>query len=84
MREVSRAIYYWYTMPTDIRLANGLKGREWALSEEAGMSADQMCARFSTAVNKVIEHWVAPKRFSLYNVEKEIEKGKEKLTGISI
>jgi glycosyltransferase involved in cell wall biosynthesis len=84
IRDISRAIYYWYVTPSNIRLSNGLEGRKWALSEEAGMSAEQMCTRFSTAVSKVMQNWVAPKRFSAYNVQEEIEKGKEKLTGISI
>lgn len=84
IREVSRAIYHWYATPADIRVQNGLKGREWALSEEAGMSAEQMCTKFSAAVTKVMDNWVAPPRFLLYNVQTEIEKGKEKLTGISI
>lgn len=84
VREVSRAIYDWYVVDPQTRKERGLAGREWAMSEEAGLTAEMMCNRFITATSRVLENWVAPKRFSLYNVEKEIEKTKNRLTGISI
>ena len=84
IRDVSKAIMYWYSTDADRRKECGLAGREWAISEEAGFTAKQMCKRFSTAVDTTLEYWVAPKRFNLYSTQAEIERNKHKLTGISI
>ena len=84
IRDVADAIRYWYTAGEKERIDCGLAGREWAISEEAGFTAKQMCTRFAKAIDTTLENWVAPERFSLYNVRKESAKNKIKLTGISI
>jgi glycosyltransferase involved in cell wall biosynthesis len=84
VRDVARAIMYWYNIPEQQRKAAGAAGREWATSEEAGMTAEHMCDRFRFAVDKVLSNWVAPDRFKLYNVRNEVEKYKHKLTGITL
>jgi len=84
IRDVTKGIMYWYTTDADRRKECGLAGRKWAISDEAGFTAVQMCKRFSTAVDTVLEYWVAPKRFNLYSVQEELERSKHKLTGISI
>jgi glycosyltransferase involved in cell wall biosynthesis len=84
IRDVAKAIMYWYSTDADRRKECGLAGREWAISDEAGFTAVQMCKRFSNAMDITLEYWVAPKRFSLYSTQAEMEKNKHKLTGISI
>jgi len=84
IRDVAQAIAKWYEVPHEQRKAAGAAGREWVTSEEAGMTAEHMCDRFRFAVDKVLANWVAPQRFLLYNVRKEIENSKHKLTGITL
>lgn len=84
VRDVAKAIEYWFEKDPQERKRCGLTGREWAISQEAGFTAKQMCERFSKAIDITLENWVAPKRFQLYNVEEEISKNENKLTGISI
>mgnify|MGYP006274756305 CR=1 FL=1 len=84
IRDVAEAIKYWYQAGEKERIDCGLAGREWATSKEAGFTAEHMCKNFSNAINTTLDNWVAPKRFNLYNVQKQVEKYKNKKTGISI
>jgi glycosyltransferase involved in cell wall biosynthesis len=84
VRDVVEAIRYWYNVDSAERLKCGLEGRKWATSAEAGFTAQTMADRFSAAVNSVLDSWIAPKRFNLYNVEEETNKFKNKQSGISI
>jgi glycosyltransferase involved in cell wall biosynthesis len=83
VRDVAKAIAYWYEAGEKERIDCGLAGRVWAMSDEAGFTAKHMCSRYANAIDTVLEHWVAPKRFVLYNTEEVIRKSKIKLTGIS-
>lgn len=83
INDVERAIWYWYTTDVEERKECGLAGREWALSEESGMSADRMCNRFCDSIEKLLTNWVAPKSFKLYNVKSQLNKYKNKKSGIS-
>lgn len=84
IRDVANAIRYWWMMNEEDRVEAGLAGRKWAMSEEAGLTAEQMCKRFTKAIESTLDNWVAPKRFNLYNVQKQIDKFKNKKSGISI
>lgn len=84
IRDVAAAIEKMYSIPSEQRKTAGLAGREWATSEEAGFTAEHMCERFRFAVDKVLANWVAPQRFKLYNVQKELQKNSHKLTGITL
>ncbi len=84
IRHVAKAIRFWYDAGTQEREKCGLAGREWATSEEASFTAEKMAGKFSRAVDMVLEHWVAPKRFTLYNVKEQLNKFKNKKSGISI
>lgn len=83
VRDVAAAILYWYDMPIEERERCGLAGREWACSDEASLTAQKMAEKFSQAVDTVMQHWVAPKRFNLYNVKDQLNKFKNKKSGIS-
>ena len=84
IRDVAKAIKFWYDAGAQEREKCGLAGREWATSEEASLTAEKMAGKFSRAVDMVLEHWVAPKRFTLYNVKEQLNKFKNKKSGISI
>ena len=84
VRDVAKAIRFWYDTDIKERERCGLAGREWATSEEASFTAEKMAGKFSHAIDMVLKSWVAPKRFNLYNVKDQLNKFKNKKSGISI
>jgi len=56
----------WYDTPKEERKDAGLKGREWMLKEEIGMSCENMCERFVHDMDTAFEKWTPRKRFTLY------------------
>jgi hypothetical protein len=83
VRDVAHALMEWYEMPAEDRSICGLAGRQWACSEEASMTAEKMSLKFSQAVDKVLDNWITPKRFNLYSVKDQLNKFKNKKSGIS-
>lgn len=81
--DVADAIKYWYDAGAETRKECGLAGYEWAKSDEANFTAVKMANKFSQAMDLVLENWVAPKRFNLYNVKDQLNKFKNKKSGIS-
>jgi glycosyltransferase involved in cell wall biosynthesis len=84
IRDVAAAIKYWYKAGHQARTYCGDQGRKWAMSDEAGFTAEHMANRFSVAVDQTLNNWVAPKRFTLYNVAEEVVKIKNRKTGITL
>lgn len=82
IRDIAKAIMAWYETPKSERQECGLAGREWACSSEAGFTAQEMCNRYAKVTAAVLDNFVAPKRFKVYNVQTEIEKYKHRKTGI--
>ena len=82
IRDVAKAIMGWYETPVEERVECGLAGREWAMSDEAGFTAENMCGNFANACTAVLDNYVAPKRFKVYNVQTELDKYKNRKTGI--
>ena len=66
--DVAERIREWYDIPKDERLKAGLKGREWMLTEEIGMSSKHMCERFVHDMEQAWEKWTPRKRFTLHKV----------------
>ena len=84
LHDVAAAMNFWFKMSPADREKCGNAGREWAMSDEANFTAEKMCARFRRAVDTTMENWVAPKRFNLYSVKQQLQKHKNKKSGISI
>jgi len=84
IRDVAEAIMFWYNTEEHHRESAGMRGREWAISEESGFTAERMANKFASSIETLLENWVAPKRFNLYSVEEEVNKSKKKVSGISI
>jgi len=82
IRDVAKAMMAWYETPAEERTECGLAGREWAMSQEAGFTAENMCNNFANACTTVLDNYVAPKRFKVYNVQEELDKFKNRKTGI--
>lgn len=63
--DVADAIKYWYDMPKEDRKKFGKMGREWALSEESGMSSIEMSNRFVKCIDKLLDVWEPKDSFSV-------------------
>ena len=66
--DVADRLKEWYDTPKEERNESGLKGREWMLTEEVGMSAKHMCERFVHDMDTAFEKWTPRKRFTLHKV----------------
>ena len=64
--DVSERIYEWYKMDNDEREACGAKGREFVMTEEIGMSGEQMSKNFIRDMDKAFEMWKPRKRYSIF------------------
>jgi glycosyltransferase involved in cell wall biosynthesis len=64
--DVADRLKEWYDTPKEERKESGLKGREWMLQEEIGMSCKLMCERFVHDMDMAFEKWTPRKRFTLY------------------
>lgn len=66
--------------PSD-RIKKGLKGREWALSDEAGFTSSTMTQGITDGINETIDNFIPRVPFDLIEVtEKEPSYVKHKLT----
>lgn len=66
--DVADAIAYWYNMSRDDRKKFGKKGREWALSEESGMSSIEMSNRFVKHIDRLLSDWKPRESFTVEKV----------------
>ena len=66
--DVADRLREWYDTPKDERVNAGLKGREWMMTEEIGMSSKHMCDRFVHDMEQTWEKWTPRKRFTLHKV----------------
>lgn len=71
--EVAEAIYYWYRLKPSTRKAKGLKGREWMMSRESGMSANEMCRRLKESINYCIDNRQPRPKFELIKVADKLK-----------
>jgi hypothetical protein len=67
-RDVGQALYEWYITSKEDRISAGLKGREFIMNAEVGMSRDNMCERISKSINDTLENFVPRKSFELHLV----------------
>ena len=77
--DISKAIEDVYDLSKEERQARGLKGREWATSDESMMSADNMSKNVIEAFEQTFKNWKPRKRFELIKSENiEIKKAEHK------
>lgn len=80
--EVAKALECVYDLGPEERKRRGLKGREWAMSEEAGFTAKIMSERIGNAIDKTLKNFKPRSRFDLIKVDSLPSKLiKHKLTG---
>ena len=80
--DIAEALYECYSMDFVTRAENGLKGREWALSEESGFTSQRMTDGIVNGIMKTIENFTPRSSFDLVEVKPTKPKYVEhKLTG---
>lgn len=84
IRDIAKAMNYWFSMTEEERDRCGLAGYEWVTSNEAKMTAQAMADSFVQNCDAVLNAWKAPKRFTTYNVQDEIKKSNNKQLGIEL
>ena len=62
-----------YDMGREKRKQLGLKGREWAISEEAGFTGKLMGKRVINTIDKLFNTWSPREKFELINANKFVE-----------
>ena len=63
-----------YDLGKEKRQALGLKGREWALSDEAGFTAENMGKKVIETLDKLFKTWKPREKYELVNANKTQEK----------
>jgi glycosyltransferase involved in cell wall biosynthesis len=56
-----------YNIPSEERVARGLKGREWAISDEAGFTSEHQANRFVEAFDELFKTWKPREKYELVN-----------------
>ena len=84
IRDIAKAMIYWYEAGPDERRDCGMAGREWATSNEANFTAKAMADSFIKYCDLVLDNWKPQPRYTLYKAQDHFESKREKLTGIEI
>jgi glycosyltransferase involved in cell wall biosynthesis len=71
--DAAKQIKAVYELSKEERKAKGLKGREWALSDEAGFTGEKMGQRVIKYLNELFNTWEPREKFELINT-KDVEK----------
>jgi glycosyltransferase involved in cell wall biosynthesis len=79
---LSVALLEWYGYSKEERQKLGERGKEWATGDEARFTAKHMADDFAYYVNELLDRWEPIPRYTIYNVEEEIERHKNKKVGI--
>lgn len=80
--DAAEALLKVYNMTPEERTANGAKGRDWLLSEEARMSANGMCKNIIEGIDETFKNFVPRSRFDIIKIKDyKTDKVLHKLTG---
>jgi glycosyltransferase involved in cell wall biosynthesis len=63
-----------YNLSKEERQAQGLKGREWALSDEAGFTSENMGKKVINTLDKLFKTWKPREKYELVNANETQEK----------
>ena len=68
-RDIADAIQQVYQMPKEERDRRGVTGRNWAMSDEAMMSAESMGKNIADCINEAFVHFVPRSKYDLIKIE---------------
>ena len=57
-----------YSLTKEERQSKGFKGREWALSDEAGFTSYHQAERVMDSINELFNTWGPREKYELINV----------------
>jgi glycosyltransferase involved in cell wall biosynthesis len=63
--DAAKQIKAVYDLPKEERVSRGLAGRTWAISEEAGFTAEKMANRAGDAMDRMFETWKPREKYEL-------------------
>jgi len=67
--DAAKQIKAVYDLPKEERKAKGMKGREWALSDEAGFTGEKMGKRVIENLDELFATWTPRVKFELINTK---------------
>ena len=67
-QDVAPLIREWYDMGREKRKELGMKGREYMMRSDIGMTTLEMCKRFMDGIEKTFATWTPRKRFAISKV----------------
>lgn len=67
--DAALAIQEVYDLDIDERTRRGLAGREWAMSNEAKMSADSMVKNITQAIDETLENFIPRQAYEVHKAE---------------
>jgi len=67
-RDVTKQLQKAYEMSVDERIERGLKGREWAISKEAGFTANIMCERMIESIDDTFNNFTPRPSYTLTKI----------------
>jgi len=73
-RDVAEALEDVYNIPAKTRSQNGMKGREWVLSKESGMSVKNMCKNMIESIDSSFERFKPRRSFELHKITTPVPK----------
>ena len=56
-----------YNLSSEERKSRGLKGREWAISDEAGFTSKHQGRRFIKSLNELFDTWKPKEKYEIIN-----------------
>ena len=65
--DVTERLKEVYSIDKDELKARGLKGREWAIGNEAGFTSGHQAERFVSAVNELFDTWEPREKYEIVN-----------------
>lgn len=66
-RDITKQLTNVYNIPPQTRKHIGMKGREWALSDEAGFTSKHQAERFITYVDELFSIWKPKEKYEIIN-----------------
>jgi len=67
--DAAEQLYNVWSLSEDERKQRGLKGREWALSEEAGFTSEQQGYRVMENINELFKTWKPRERYEIIKID---------------
>jgi hypothetical protein len=68
-RDVTNAIEKVFNLSKEERDKKGMKGREWAIGNEAKFTAEKMCETVIEVIDNTFDTWTPRKKYELLKIE---------------